>query len=223
MNGPPVILPRFPNGPLQRETPISRAFFYTFPSESPVNEPPPPCSPTGFLWREKLHLQSQWFIHSFISVRVPNKEPSHKNGENIWPPSTEPHVDRRPTYNGVQSGSPRGSFATLQSLPQCHAAFSTIPSTLAWVAQSPLASMCHSNSHQGVPSTTVTAFHMTQGRVEYESTIPRSTDDRLDLLFMNFSPQRKCRLIEILTLTEQIVKVSVPPHMFVQQGLIVGM
>jgi len=26
-------LPRFPNGPLQRQTPFSRAFFYTFPSE----------------------------------------------------------------------------------------------------------------------------------------------------------------------------------------------
>ena len=32
-------LPRFPNRPLQRETPISSGFFYTFPSTSPVNEP----------------------------------------------------------------------------------------------------------------------------------------------------------------------------------------
>ena len=39
---------------------------------------PPPCSPTGSLWREKLHLQSQWFVPSFISVRVPNKEPFHE-------------------------------------------------------------------------------------------------------------------------------------------------
>ena len=45
---------------------------------------PPPCSPTGFLWREKFHLQSQWFIHSLISVRVPNKEPSHeKQGRHL--------------------------------------------------------------------------------------------------------------------------------------------
>jgi hypothetical protein len=70
-------LPRFPNGPLQRETPISRAFFYTFPSKSPVNETPP-CSPTRSPWREKLHLQSQWFIHSLKSVRVPNKESFHE-------------------------------------------------------------------------------------------------------------------------------------------------
>jgi hypothetical protein len=33
-------LPRYPNGPLQRETPISKAFFYTFPSKFPVDEPP---------------------------------------------------------------------------------------------------------------------------------------------------------------------------------------
>jgi hypothetical protein len=31
---------RFPNGPLSRETPVSKAFFYTFTSKSPVNEPP---------------------------------------------------------------------------------------------------------------------------------------------------------------------------------------
>ena len=41
--------------------------------------------------------------------------------------------------------------------------------------------MCRSNPHQGVPTTTVTASHVTQGRVEYESTIPQGTDERLDL------------------------------------------
>jgi len=33
---------------------------------------------------------------------------------------------------------PQGDRMTLQSLPECHAAFSTIPSTLAWVDQSPV-------------------------------------------------------------------------------------
>jgi len=33
---------------------------------------PPPCFPTWCLWKEMLCLQSQWFIHSFISVRVPS-------------------------------------------------------------------------------------------------------------------------------------------------------
>ena len=46
--------------------------------KAPSNWAPPPCSPTGSLWREKLHLQSQWFVPSFISVRFPNKEPSHE-------------------------------------------------------------------------------------------------------------------------------------------------
>jgi hypothetical protein len=41
--------------------------------------------------------------------------------------------------------------------------------------------MYHSSLHQGVRSTTVTASHMTQGRVEYESTIPQGTDEGLDL------------------------------------------
>jgi len=41
--------------------------------------------------------------------------------------------------------------------------------------------MCCSNSHQGIPSTTVTASRVTQGRVEYESMIPRGMDKGLDL------------------------------------------
>jgi len=52
---PPKILSeqlhRFPSGPLEREAPVSRIFFYTFPSKSQVNALPE---------REKLHLQSQW-------------------------------------------------------------------------------------------------------------------------------------------------------------------
>jgi hypothetical protein len=100
---------------------------------------PPPSSLTGSLWREKLHLQSQWFIHSFIHLYLsesPIRSPPTKNGENIWSLSTEPHVDRKPTYNGVRPSSPRGLFTTLRFLPQCHAAFGMIPSTLAWIDQS---------------------------------------------------------------------------------------
>ena len=77
------------------------------------------------------------FIHFYLSDS-PGKESSHKSGENVWSLSTEPHVDGRPIYNGVQPGSPRKSFMTLLSLPQGHAAFSMIPSTLAWVDQSPV-------------------------------------------------------------------------------------
>jgi hypothetical protein len=57
---------------------------------------------------------------------------------NIWSPSTEPHTDGRHTYNKVRPGSQRGLFATLLLLSQCHASFSTIPSTLAWADLSPI-------------------------------------------------------------------------------------
>ena len=131
-------LPMFPNGPLQRETPVSRPFFYTFTSKSQVNEPP-------FMFPNRVPMERDAsspeprvysFMHSYLSESPVS--PPTKNGENIWSPSTEPHVDGRPAYSGVRPGSPRGSFRTLQSQPQCHAAFSTRPSTLDWVDQNPV-------------------------------------------------------------------------------------
>jgi len=88
MSIPRALLPhqqlhRFPNGPSKQETPVYRNFFCAFPSKSPVNGPSPPCPPSRSPWREKPHLQGQWLIHSFISVGVPNKEPSHKKREKI--------------------------------------------------------------------------------------------------------------------------------------------
>ena len=61
-----------------------------------------------------------------------------KQGENIWSLCTESHANGMPACNGVWPGSPVGSFMTLLLLPQCHAAFSMIRSTLAWVDQSPV-------------------------------------------------------------------------------------
>jgi len=40
---------------------------------------------------------------------------------------------RRPTKNEVRRSSPRGSFATMLLILECHAAFSRVPSTFAWV------------------------------------------------------------------------------------------
>jgi hypothetical protein len=77
------------------------------------------------------------FIQWYLS-ETPIKEPSHENGENIRSPSTEPHADRKLTYSGAWPGAPRESFKTLLSLLQCRAAFSMIPSTLAWVDPSPI-------------------------------------------------------------------------------------
>jgi len=47
--------------------------------------------------------------------------------------------------------------------------------------------MGRSNPNQGIPSTTVTASHMTQGRVEYESTMLLGTDKGLDLWVVKLS------------------------------------
>ena len=77
---------RFPNGvPMERDTHLQGIFtsfliyFFIFPSESPVREPPP-CSLTGSPWTAILHHQSHWSIHSFIhsckSAGVPKNEPS---------------------------------------------------------------------------------------------------------------------------------------------------
>ena len=99
------------------------------------------------------------FIHSYLSKSPLIKELSHEVGGNLRSPSMELHAGGRPTYNGVRPGSPRGSFTTLLSLPQCQAAFSTIPSTLVWVSRDPLASECL----QGMSSTPVTASHVNKG------------------------------------------------------------
>jgi hypothetical protein len=59
----------------------------------------------------------------------------HKNRGIQQSPPAEPHVGGRHTHNGVLPGAPKGSFATLLSPPQCHAAFRTMPHTLALVDQ----------------------------------------------------------------------------------------
>ena len=78
-------------------------------------------------------------VNSFIYMSgSPLSSPSTRKGKNIRSPSTNPHLDGRSSYNVVRPGSPRGSFKTLQSLPQCHSACNTITSTLARVDQSPV-------------------------------------------------------------------------------------
>jgi len=75
---------RFPNGPLRRETPASRAYFYTFPSKSPVNDPPlhvPQQGPYGessFISRTNC-----LFIHLYLSESPIRSPPPTKNNENI--------------------------------------------------------------------------------------------------------------------------------------------
>ena len=130
-------LPRFPNGPLWRKTPFSRASFYTFPSESLVNESPS-MFPNRVPMEREASSPEPMVYHLFISVTVPIKEPSHKKqGKHLVTVHGAPHG--RKAY--MQWGAPwfpKWTYTTLQSLPQCHAAYSTIPSTLAWVDQSPV-------------------------------------------------------------------------------------
>jgi hypothetical protein len=116
------------------ETPISRSFFYTFPSKSLVNEPHPMFPIRVPMEREASSPETM--VYSFIYIGMPNKEPFHEKwGKYLATTHGAPH-GRKAYINGVRTYSPRGSFTTLLSLPQCHAAFSTIPSTLAWVDQS---------------------------------------------------------------------------------------
>ena len=125
-------------GPLRRhlspKPSSTRPVIFHFPSKSPVREPHP-CSPNR-VPMDRDTLSPEPMDYSFIYVcQSPKRNPPMKRGKTLSL-STEPHADGRPTYNGVRPGSRRGSFKTLLSLPQCHAAFGTIPSTLAWVDQS---------------------------------------------------------------------------------------
>jgi len=138
-------------GPYGEKYPLTGHFYlsfnislFIFPSQSPVREPTL-CSVTGSPRAAILRHQSHWstfhsFIHSFMKVcRSPQRGVLlHTYGKNIRSPSTELHEDGGPSYNGVRPSSPRGTLRHWLSLPQCHAAFSTIPTTLAWVDQSPV-------------------------------------------------------------------------------------
>ena len=86
--------------------------------------------------RDALSPEPMVYSLIYIRQRPQLRSPPTKNGENIQSSSTEPHAGERSTYNGLRPGSPRGSFTTLLFLPQCHAAFNTITSTLVWVGQS---------------------------------------------------------------------------------------
>jgi hypothetical protein len=90
--------PGTPTGPYRERHPSPKLSSTPFP-QSPHSMSPPPCSTRGSLWREKLHLQRLWFIHSFTSVRVPNKEPSQGKGGK---------------YLVTVHGAPRGRKACIQ-------------------------------------------------------------------------------------------------------------
>jgi len=106
---------------------------------------------------------------SFIHVRLP-ESPKRSPPTYIWTKTCD-HHPRSPTqteslHTMVCDRDPQGVVKSLLSVPQCHAAVGTIPSTLACVDQSPVSQHMSRQPHQGIPSTTVTASHVTQGRAE---------------------------------------------------------
>ena len=117
-----------------------------------------------------LRLQIQLYIYPFMSVS-PQKGASYEMGKTYIHRHGAPRRGKDTyVYNGMRPGSPRGWLTTLLSVNQCHATFSTIPSTLACVNKSPVGQRGPSNPPKGVAYTRVTASHVTLRRVEYEST-----------------------------------------------------
>jgi len=173
-------------GPYGERFPLTWHFYisldislFIVPSESPVRDPPP-CSLTGSPWTGILRHQSHWsnsfihsFIHSFMSVCLsPQQGALLHMGKNIKVTVHGAPCRQRPTYSGARPSSPTELLTTLIYTPvPCSLWHDTFHLGLGR-PEAPLASVCHSSPHQGIPSTTVTASHVTQGRVEYESAIP---------------------------------------------------
>jgi hypothetical protein len=104
----------------------------TFFSESLIKEPPHHVPPTWPLWRDSPSPEPM--VHLFNLIESPVKELSHVMcGKHMVT------IHRSPC--GQKSYIQWGAvwiFMTLLLLSQCHAAFSMILSTLAWVAQNPV-------------------------------------------------------------------------------------
>jgi hypothetical protein len=77
-------------------------------------------------------------LYSFFRICQISQKRSHptKWGDYIRSPATEPHADASSAENAVWPGSPRGSFTTAITTPQCYAAFRKIPPILAKLNQS---------------------------------------------------------------------------------------
>jgi hypothetical protein len=97
-----------------------------------------PCSVVGVDRRFRGHQGDDihdfyFFLWIYCGLYYYRKS----SGIKRWPPA-EPHAGVRHAYGGVLPGVLKGSFATLLSPPQCHAAFGTMPHTLATKDQSPV-------------------------------------------------------------------------------------
>jgi hypothetical protein len=139
--------PGSPSETLWREIPAYRAFlhlshyiYFYFSLRVPSKG-----APSMFPYRVPMDRDTLFpetlvylFVCSYYVCLSPQKGALLHMGKTIRSLSTEPHADRRPTHSGVCPGSPTGSLMTLLSLPQCNAAIGRVPSTFAWVDQSPI-------------------------------------------------------------------------------------
>ena len=108
-------------------------------SKSLVYKPPTTTFPNRSSMERATHFQNHWFIHSFISLSHQLRSSLTKQGENICSPSRRCPMKMECLHTtGTSPGYQRGSFTTLLLQPQCHASFSMIPSTLAWIDCSPI-------------------------------------------------------------------------------------
>ena len=90
-----------------------------------------------------IHLQS--LLKSLVDEPFAKFPSGALKESDVRPLSPPPHIlpdlqkGENEKYLVTIHEAPRGQKAYIQwGLPQCHAAFSTIPSTLAWVDQSPV-------------------------------------------------------------------------------------
>jgi len=140
---------RFPNGALmERHTRLQGIFtsqyisFYLslrlpskgapsmFPNRVPMGRDTPSPEPL-------VYFQS--FIHSCMSAGVSRKGALlHTHGEKHTVTVHGAPCRRKAYIQWDAAWFPKGIVTTLLSLPQCHAAFGMVPSTLAWVDQSPV-------------------------------------------------------------------------------------
>ena len=157
----PSMFPILPYG----ERRLCRAFLYIsfrfLSKRSPLSRFP---SQSSHRDRCSVSITNVLFIHS--SLWRSSLGAVLPNWENFRQPSKELNADGWPAYSGVRSGIPRGSFTSLLSLLQCHAAFSSILSTLACVDYSPASRVRLSNSLEGAPPFLLhrsTDLHVTLG------------------------------------------------------------
>jgi hypothetical protein len=94
--------------------------------------------PQQVLYGERCSIYRAYelLIHLYL-LESPKRSPPMKCGENAVIVRVAPRWQKAYIQWGM-AWFPKGILTTLLSLPHCHATFSTIPSTLAWVDHSPV-------------------------------------------------------------------------------------